>query len=79
MKNVKRSLNEIADAIRSRAESLADIIAIGGNLLEAKRQLTKHGEWLPWLEREFNFSERTAQNYIKAHKFVAQTKAKAAA
>ena len=69
MKKIQRSLAEIADAIRSKAEFLADIIAIGGDLLEAKRQLTCHGKWLPWLEREFNFSERTAQYYMKAYKF----------
>jgi hypothetical protein len=23
-----------------------------------------HGNWLPWLEREFGWAERTAQNFI---------------
>ena len=45
-----------------------DIIAIGGLLTEAKAQV-KHGEWLPWLKREFSMSERSAQNYMKAAEF----------
>ena len=42
--------------------------SIGGLLREAKLQL-RHGKWLPWLTAEFDFSERTAQNYMRAHKF----------
>jgi len=39
-------------------------IEIGRRLVEAKEML-EHGEWLPWLERETEFSERTAQNYMR--------------
>ena len=39
-------------------------IEIGRRLVEAK-ELLNHGEWLPWLRRETEFSERSAQNYMK--------------
>ena len=39
-------------------------IEIGRRLVEAK-ELLNHGEWLPWLKRETDFSERSAQNYMK--------------
>ncbi len=48
--------------------SIADVIEIGRLLLEAQDQL-EHGEWLPWVERELDFSERTAQRYVSAYCF----------
>lgn len=66
-----RDLLVIANEIRARTETIADVIEIGGLLLEAQDQL-EHGDWLPWLEREFDFSERTAQNYMAVHRFAAK-------
>ena len=40
------------------------ILEIGKRLAEAKSQLS-HGEWLPWLEEKVEFSERSAQQYIR--------------
>ena len=40
-------------------------IEIGRRLCEAK-DLLSHGEWLPWLEKETEFSDRKAQYYMKA-------------
>lgn len=40
------------------------ILEIGKRLVEAKEQLS-HGEWLPWLEKEVEFSERSAQQYMR--------------
>jgi hypothetical protein len=37
--------------------------AAGAKLIEAKSQL-KHGEWFPWLERNFALSKKTAQTYM---------------
>lgn len=39
-------------------------IEIGRRLTEAKEML-HHGEWLPWLERETEFSTSSAQRYMK--------------
>jgi hypothetical protein len=66
-----RTLEQIANDIRARTESVADAIAIGGLLLEAQERVD-HGGWLLWLDREFDFSARTAQNYMSSHEFAAK-------
>ena len=40
------------------------ILDIGRRLIEAKDMLS-HGEWLPWLNEQVEFSERTAQKFMK--------------
>lgn len=47
-----------------RRISLLCGIEIGRRLVEAKEML-EHGEWLPWLERETEFSDRSAARYMK--------------
>lgn len=42
----------------------AAILEIGRRLIEAKAQLD-HGAWREWLEREVDFSERSAQNFMR--------------
>jgi Protein of unknown function (DUF3102) len=37
----------------------------GNLLIEAKRQLNEHGQWLPWLRDHVEISERTAQRYMR--------------
>lgn len=39
-----------------------------GEMLAEKKAALKHGEWLPWLEQNFEGSERTAQTYMKLHR-----------
>lgn len=65
----KRTPEQIGAEIRmyvdvGRRVTLLCAIEIGRRLVEAK-ELLSHGEWLPWLERETEFSERSAQNYMK--------------
>ena len=60
---IRQLHSDIQDAART---SLAKAIRIGGLLSEIKAGL-QHGEWLPWLEANAPFSERTAQNYLKCH------------
>ena len=52
---------EILDAKRRGGEA---ILTIGRCLTEAKQALP-HGEWLPWLNERVEFSERTAQNFMR--------------
>lgn len=40
------------------------ILAIGQRLIEAK-SLLAHGEWLPWLTEQVEFSERSAQTFMR--------------
>jgi hypothetical protein len=68
----KRTLAQIADEIRARAETTEDIIAIGGLLREAQRRLPKAHSWLGWIEKELDFSVRTAENYMAAHRLASK-------
>ena len=52
---------EILDAKRAGGEA---ILTIGRCLIEAKDMLS-HGEWLPWLTEQVEFSPRTAQNFMR--------------
>jgi hypothetical protein len=45
-----------------------DVIEIGRRLTDAKARCG-HGNWLPWLEREFGWSDSTALRYMQAHQF----------
>lgn len=52
---------EILDAKRAGGEA---ILTIGKGLMEAKALLS-HGEWLPWLTERVEFSESTAQRFMR--------------
>jgi hypothetical protein len=43
-----------------------DVIEIGGRLTECKR-ICGHGNWLPWLNREFKWTEMTATRFINVY------------
>jgi hypothetical protein len=65
-KKQKRDLALITTELHvAMHREVADIIAIGGLLIEARQHL-EHGEWLPWLEENFGSSARTATNYMAA-------------
>ncbi len=53
--------SEILEAKRVGGEA---VLAIGRGLIEAKGLLS-HGEWLPWLSEKVEFSERSAQNFMR--------------
>jgi hypothetical protein len=46
-----------------------DVIQVGRLLTSAKKEVG-HGEFLPWLEKEFSLSEKSAQRFMAAHKFM---------
>jgi hypothetical protein len=55
-----------AEAIRVLGRRTAqDVIEIGRRLSEAK-EIAGHGRWLPWLEREFGWSDETARKFMRA-------------
>jgi hypothetical protein len=57
-------LAEHAAVIRALGKRVVgDVIEIGRRLAECK-VIAGHGNWLPWLEREFGWDERTAQRFI---------------
>lgn len=51
----------VTNALSSAVEHA---ITAGGLLNEAKKHL-RHGEWLPWLEKNFSGSVSTANNYMR--------------
>jgi Protein of unknown function (DUF3102) len=64
---LEAALAEHATAIRALGKRVvADVIEIGRRLTDAKR-ICGHGNWLPWLEREFGWTDDTALNFMRAH------------
>ena len=62
---VPRSIEVItAEIWLYKQQAGAAILEIGRRLNEAKAQLS-HGEWLPWLEEKVEFSEVTAQRFMR--------------
>lgn len=60
-----RSLVEIEAEIRAQKNIIGQgFVAIGQALIEAKEQLN-HGEWGEWLRTKVNFSQGTADNYMR--------------
>ena len=60
-----RSIEVItAEIWQYKQQAGAAILEIGRRLNEAKAQLS-HGEWLPWLEEKVEFSEVTAQRFMR--------------
>jgi len=65
---VESELATHAAEIRLRGKRVVeDVIEIGRRLAIA-RELVKHGEWRPWLKREFDWSEDTAERFIHVAK-----------
>lgn len=52
------------DILRYKGQAGDAILSIGACLNEAKALLS-HGEWLPWLTEQVEFSERTAQRFMR--------------
>lgn len=62
---IGRDIRSITDEINFfKRQAVESIYEIGRRLIEAKAQL-KHGEWLPWLRDEVEFSETSAQRYMQ--------------
>lgn len=70
----KRRLAEHAEKIRELGKrALRDIIEVGRHLTEAKL-LVGHGAWLPWIQKEFGWSEMTATRFMRIFDFERELK-----
>jgi hypothetical protein len=59
-------INRLHKEVMTRAKmTLVDAMRIG-ELLTNQRVKLDHGEWLPWIEKHLEFSQRTAYNYMNA-------------
>jgi predicted transcriptional regulator len=62
---VEAELAEHANEIRRLGKRTGeDIVAIGDHLIAARAK-AGHGNWLPWLKREFNWSDQTARRFMQ--------------
>jgi Protein of unknown function (DUF3102) len=50
-----------------RKQTIENIIEIGEQLVDVRDNHLDHGEWLPWLEREFAWSRQTADRFIHVY------------
>jgi hypothetical protein len=65
--SVQGVLDEHVDAIRACAKpTIEDLIEIGRRFAEVKKALG-YTNWVPWLEREFHWSETQAERFIALH------------
>jgi hypothetical protein len=63
----ERVLAENAEEIRKLGKrAVCDVTEIGHRLGEMKK-ICGHGNWLPWLQREFGWTDRHALNYIRVY------------
>jgi hypothetical protein len=66
-------LAQNAEVIRALGKRIiADVIEIGRRLTESKA-VCGHGNWLPWLGREFGWTEITALNFMRVHSLVGKS------
>lgn len=67
-------LRDAAARIKARINrTVMDIIDIGRELIDVKERIG-HGNFLPWIDREFGMTDRTAQNFMNvASRFQSET------
>lgn len=64
----ERIVTEIVELTTRMNQMVAlTVLEIGRRLTEAKR-LVRHGEWANWLKQRVNYSQRTANNYMRIYR-----------
>jgi len=61
----RRIKSELRASAKSSQLAVEHARAAGRLLVTAKKQLSSHGDWLPWLRDHCGLSPRTAQGYMK--------------
>ena len=77
VKTQRSKLNQIAAKVRRilRRDTI-NVVEIGKLLLQSRGLLAdEHGQWQPWLAKNFDLSYRTALNYCGAAEYVASKNA----
>ena len=66
-KERERVLAQNAQEIRKLGKrASADVIEIGRRLTEMKK-MCGHGNWMPWLQQEFGWTDRQARNFMRVY------------
>lgn len=66
-------LDEYAEKIRAIGKrAFADIVEIG-RLLTAAKAIAGHGNWLPWLDKNFGWTDKTALNFMRVGELAAKS------
>jgi hypothetical protein len=60
-----QEINQLHDEIGASARTALDKAIRCGELLTAQREELHHGQWLPWLKENVNFTQRTAWTYMQ--------------
>jgi hypothetical protein len=63
--NSKRTIETITDEIKKTLSNDRKNIIVRGDLLIEAKALVEHGQWLPWLEENFDMSEGTAERAMR--------------
>lgn len=69
-------IRELASELDQLGKSALDKAAEAGHLLTECKAGLDHGAWLPWLEENFTFTDRTAQRWMKLAEDMATGKLK---
>ncbi len=69
LSRTEKELRELKDKLTTTAKvGLVIAYEIGRRLAAVKKTLD-HGQFLPWLEQNFGFTDRTAQRYIRIYDY----------
>src|SRR5438045_1440266 len=60
-----REINALHGEVQDQASKVLDKAIRIGELLHRIKYERGHGHWLPWVNNNLSFSERTAQNYMR--------------
>jgi hypothetical protein len=68
--NARTLARHAAEIRRIGKQTVSGVIEMGRRLIECKK-LAGHGNWLPWLEKEFGWTDKTAENFMNVARFSA--------
>lgn len=61
-------LLELDALIRAKVKDAIVAMVRSGEILTQVKEASKHGEWLPWLEKNVPFSQATAWRYMEVYR-----------
>lgn len=66
--DVTAEIRRLHEEVRMHARFALEHAIELGALLQKQRDVTKHGDWLPWIKANLPFDARTAENYLRVYK-----------